>query len=176
VSINFLPPSDAFVHAPPAPRLIKPPHDRDGMGESSAKKIHTEFDNLDAMDGSGRGGRGGSSSSSSSFNQASVAHDPAAAFNFGSMIPSDFEAPSSSFSSLIAPSGSVGQTLRGHQPPQDAIINGGVGAGESGVGGGQSGGGGGTGDANLRALAAEREERRKKMAEAAAKRVSSNNP
>jgi hypothetical protein len=176
VSINFLPPSDAFVHAPPAPRLIKPPHDRDGMGESSAKKIHTEFDNLDAMDGSGGGGRGGSSSSSSSFNQASVAHDPAAAFNFGSMIPSDFEAPSSSFSSLIAPSGSVGQTLRGHQPPQDAIINGGVGAGESGVGGGQSGGGGGTGDANLRALAAEREERRKKMAEAAAKRVSSNNP
>jgi len=161
VNINFLPPADAFVHSPPAPRLIEP-RDRERQGESSTKKIHTE---VDAHRGGGGGGGGGHSSSSSTpFTQASIAHDPAAAFNFGSMVPSDFESSSTSFTDIKGASTITGGRAIGQQSTT------------GGGGGGEGGGGGGTG-ANLLALAAEREERRKKMAEAAAKRAaSSSNP
>lgn len=168
VNINFLPPADAFVHSPPAPRLIEP-HDRERQGDTSTKKIHTEVDAHRGGDGGGGGGGGHSLSSSTPFTQASIAHDPAAAFNFGSMVPFDFESSSTSFTdnkgaSTITGGSGAARTL-GQQPTTLGVGNGGGG-----------GGGGGTG-ANLLALAAEREERRKKMAEAAAKRAaSSSNP
>lgn len=163
VSINFLPPSDAFVHSLPAPRLIEP-RDRDisGSGESSAKRIHKESDAFD------------SSSGCSAFTQASIAHDPAEAFNFGSMISSDFTSSIGGSSGVLSStSSSSGQTLGNSLTATSGLVatggvGGVVGEGEAGNGGG---GGGGVGVAGLGTLAAEREERRRKMAEAASKRL-----